>query len=53
MPSGATRSIVKIRLLGDFGRTTVHVTHVGVTTSNQHWHRGLWESSLKKLGRLF
>ena len=53
MPSGAARSMVKIRLLGDFGRTTVHVTHVGVTFSNQHWHKALWESSLKKLGRLF
>jgi uncharacterized protein YndB with AHSA1/START domain len=52
-PSGAEPSMVKIRLLGDFGRTTVHVTHVGVTSSDQQWHRDLWESSLRKLGKLF
>lgn len=51
--SGAVPSMVKIRLLGDFGRTTIHVTHVGVTPSNQQWHRALWESSLEKLGKLF
>jgi uncharacterized protein YndB with AHSA1/START domain len=51
--SGAEPSMVKIRLLGDFGRTTVHVTHVGVTPSDQQWHRDLWESSLRKLGKLF
>jgi uncharacterized protein YndB with AHSA1/START domain len=51
--SGATPSMVKIRLLGDFGRTTVHVTHIGVSPSNQQWHTALWESSLRKLGKLF
>jgi uncharacterized protein YndB with AHSA1/START domain len=51
--SGAEPSMVKIRLLGDFGRTTVHVTHVGGAPSDQQWHRDLWESSLKKLAKLF
>jgi uncharacterized protein YndB with AHSA1/START domain len=49
----ATSSIVRIRLLGDFGRTTVHVTHVGLTLSEQRWHEVLWASSLQKLSKLF
>jgi len=49
----ATSSMVKIRLLGDFGRTTVHVMHVGLALSDQQWHEGLWASSLEKLSKLF
>lgn len=49
----ATSSMVKIRLLGDFSRTTVHVTHVGLMLSDQQWYENLWESSLLKLGKLF
>jgi uncharacterized protein YndB with AHSA1/START domain len=52
-PAEATSSMVKIRLLGDFGRTTVHVTHVGLALSDQQWHEGLWSSSLQKLSKLF
>jgi uncharacterized protein YndB with AHSA1/START domain len=52
-PSEAALSMVKIRLVGDFERTTVLVTHVGLALFDQHWHENLWESSLKKLGRLF
>lgn len=48
-----TSSIVKIRLLGDFGRTTVHVTHTGLTPSDKQWHEDLWALSLKQLSRLF
>jgi uncharacterized protein YndB with AHSA1/START domain len=51
--SEAAPSMVKIRMLGDFSRTTVHVTHVGLTLSDQQWHKSLWESSLAKLARLF
>ena len=46
-------SMVKIRLLGDFGRTTVHVTHVGLALSDRQWYEDLWGSSLLKLGKLF
>src|ERR1700739_876916 len=46
-------SMVRIRLLGDFERTKVHVTHVGLTLRNQQWHQDLWESSLGNLGKLF
>ena len=53
MPAEATSSMVKIRLLGDFGRTTVHVTHVGLTLSDEQWHEDLWTSSLLKLSKLF
>jgi uncharacterized protein YndB with AHSA1/START domain len=46
-------SLVKIRLLGDFKRTTIHVTHVGLTVADQQWHERLWLSSLHKLSKLF
>ena len=46
-------SLVSIRLLGDFGRTTVHVTHGGVALSDREWHEGLWEASVRKLSKLF
>lgn len=51
--SEALPSLVKIRLQGDFGRTTVHLTHVGVALSDQQWHEDLWVSSLEKLAKLF
>ena len=46
-------SMVRIRLLGDFGRTTVHVVHVGLTLSNRQWHEAMWGLSLGKLSKLF
>jgi hypothetical protein len=46
-------SLVKIRLQGDFARTTVHLTHVGLTESEQSWYRLLWEASLERLAGLF
>jgi len=49
----ATSSLVKIRLEGDFGRTTVHVTHVGLDESEQSHYQMLWEASLEKLASLF
>lgn len=51
--SEGASSLVSIRLLGDFGRTTVHVTHGGVAPSDQQWHEDLWEASFRKLSRLF
>jgi uncharacterized protein YndB with AHSA1/START domain len=52
-PSEQSSSVVKIRLLGDFERTSVLVTHVGLALSDQQWHENLWKSSLRKLGKLF
>jgi uncharacterized protein YndB with AHSA1/START domain len=46
---GASPSLVRIRLLGDFGRSTVHVTHLGLAQSDLQWHQELWRSSLEKL----
>ena len=46
-------SLVKIRLEGDFGRTAVHVTHLGLEPSDWQWHQDLWESSLQKMCKLF
>lgn len=52
-PTEMASSLVKVRLLGDFGRTTVHVTHAGLNLSDQEWHRGLWVMSLENLSKLF
>jgi uncharacterized protein YndB with AHSA1/START domain len=49
----ATLGVVKIRLHGDFGRTIVHVTHVGLTLSERELHECLWVSSLRELSKLF
>ena len=46
-------SLVKIRLEGDFGRTTVHVTHVVLDVSELSQFRMLWEGSLVLLASLF
>lgn len=46
-------SLVRIRLQGDFGRTTVHVTHVGLDESEQSHYKMLWEASLERLASLF
>ena len=48
-----TSSLVRIRLLGDFERTTVHLTHVGLDETEQADYRILWQASLDKLARLF
>jgi uncharacterized protein YndB with AHSA1/START domain len=50
--SEESSSFVKIRLEGDFGRTGVYVTQVGLELSNRHWHQELWESSLDKMCNL-
>lgn len=46
-------SLVRIRLQGDFDRTTVHVTHDGLSPIDQPWWQSVWEVSLENLGRLF
>lgn len=46
-------SLVKIKLQGDFGRTTVDLTHVGLDGSEERWYRMLWEASLERLASLF
>lgn len=47
-------SFVKIRLNGDFERTTLHLTHSGLDCAeDRHWHAQLWGHSLEKLGSLF
>jgi uncharacterized protein YndB with AHSA1/START domain len=51
--SEGASSMVNIRLLGDFGRTTVHVIHGGLAQSEQQWHEDLWESSIRKFSKLF
>jgi uncharacterized protein YndB with AHSA1/START domain len=49
----ASSSLVRIRLLGDFGRTTVQLTHAGLDESQHLDYRMLWEASLDKLASLF
>lgn len=48
-----TWSLVRIRLVGNFGRTTVHLTHVGLDETEQAHYAMLWEASMEKLARLF
>jgi len=49
----ASSSLVRIRLLGDFGRTTVQLTHAGLDESQHLHYRMLWEASLERLASLF
>ena len=47
-------SFVKIRLDGDFERTTLSLTHSGFNSKEDlHWHWQLWKRSLEKLSSLF
>jgi len=47
-------SMVKIRLNGDFERTTLSLTHSGLKSAEElHWHWQLWKRSLEKLSSLF
>jgi uncharacterized protein YndB with AHSA1/START domain len=49
----ASSSLVRIRLIGDFGRTTVQLTHAGLDESQHLHYRMLWEASLERLASLF
>jgi len=47
-------TMVKVRLDGDFGRTTLSLTHLGLKGDLAlDWHTQLWEQSLLKLSSLF
>ena len=46
-------SWVRIRLQGDFGRTTLQVSHFGLDHRERQWHHDLWEASLETLCKLF
>jgi hypothetical protein len=47
-------SQVKVRLNGDFERTTLCLTHCGLTQEeDRDWHSQLWDKSLRKLSSLF
>ena len=50
---GARLCVVGVRLEGDFGRTAVHVTHLGLEPTVRQWHQDLWESFLPKMCKLF
>jgi len=49
----SSSSLVRMRLQGDFGRTNVQLTHVGLHESEQSHYRELWEASLDRLASLF
>jgi Activator of Hsp90 ATPase homolog 1-like protein len=52
--SESDSSFVRIRLNGDFERTTLCLTHSGLGSEvDRRWHSQLWGESLKKLGMLF
>ena len=46
-------SFVKMQLLGDFERTIVQLTHVGLLRSDLSFYEDLWNASLEKLNNLF
>jgi Activator of Hsp90 ATPase homolog 1-like protein. len=47
-------SVVRIRLIGDFERTTLSLTHNGLSSEpDRNWHAQLWDQSLKRLSSLF
>ncbi|HEY1576348.1 MAG TPA: SRPBCC domain-containing protein [Terracidiphilus sp.] len=46
-------SLVTFRLQGDFARTTLYLSHTGLSRRDHPWHSRLWEGSLDKLARLF
>jgi uncharacterized protein YndB with AHSA1/START domain len=47
-------SVVWLRLIGDFSRTTVSLHHVSLPSrEEQQWHQQLWDASLAKLSSLF
>lgn len=45
--------LVRIRLMGEFERTNLELTHLGLHKSVLKWHRELWENSLTRLSSLF
>jgi len=50
----SSTSFVKIRLNGDFERTTLCLSHSGLNSAAElDWHAQLWAQSLEKLGSLF
>jgi hypothetical protein len=50
----ALPSLVTIRLLGDFARTTLRLSHSGLASNAEYlWHRAFWECSLERLRTLF
>ena len=46
-------SLVRIRLDGNFERTTVHLTHLGIAQEEQSHYSVLWQASLERLASLF
>ena len=46
-------SLVRIRLDGNFERTTVHLTHLGIVQEEQSHYSVLWQASLERLASLF
>ena len=46
-------SLVDIRLLGDFERTTLELIHFGLHESVMSWHKQFWNASLAQLSKLF
>jgi len=52
--STVSASLVTIRLLGDFARTTLYLAHSGLASKAEYaWHREFWEGSLGRLRTLF
>jgi uncharacterized protein YndB with AHSA1/START domain len=52
--STSNESLVHVRLRGDFGRSTLHLRHSGLTSTTEYlWHYEMWQTSLSNLAALF
>ena len=51
--SPADESLVRIRLQGDFARTTIDVRHSGLSQAEQNFYENFWRASLDRLSSLF
>jgi uncharacterized protein YndB with AHSA1/START domain len=53
-PPNASLTLVAIRLLGDFARTTLSLSHSGFASKAEYqWHQAFWEGSMGRLRMLF
>ena len=51
---GVPESLVLLRLCGDFARTSLCLSHSGLSSRKEYlWHQDFWEASLGRLRSLF
>ena len=53
LDSPAYESLVRIRLQGDFARTTIDLRHSGLSQAEQPLYESFWRTSIDRLSSLF